>query len=289
MSTTVFTPPTFSIIEGMPMPEYQARPEVSSHDLMMIHRAPFAYRFAKDNPEEEDDSMCLGSLLHLAVLEPDQLETQVAILPADAKPKPLPAHLKMRAEGRELSESAKERFGFWDEWDEKTRGKQNVSAKSLATVQGMHKSLMATPTVRNAITAAGLREASAFFTLHDVACRMRPDIWPEDELIDLKSCGDCSREAFSKEIWKKRYHSSAAHYVDGSKECGRPARRFSWVAIETKAPYLCSVHIASPTLLEWGRIENQRDLAIYKDCTAKGYWPGVRSYQEPIELPTWAS
>lgn len=278
-----------SIIEGMPMAEYQARPEVSSHDLMLFHRAPFAYRFAKDNPEPEEDNMRLGSLLHLAVLEPDQLEAQVAILPEDAKPKPLPAHHKMRAEGRELTEAAKVRFGFWDEWDEKTKGKQNVKAGDLAKVQAMHKSLMATPSVRNGVSAEGLREASAFFTYNGVAARMRPDIWPEDEIIDLKSCADCSREAFSREIWRQRYHSSASYYMEGSKLVGRPAKRFVWIAIETKAPHLCSYHIASTSLLEFGRIENERDLFMMDQCAAKGFWPGMRGFPEPIELPDYAA
>lgn len=278
-----------SIITDMPMEEYQARPEISSHDLKLIHRAPFAYRFAKDTGQVEEEDMCLGSLLHLAVLEPEQLESQVAILPADAPGRPLAAHHKMRAEGRELTEAAKIRFGFWDEWNEKTKGKQNVSAKDLETVQGMHKALMATPTVRNAITVEGIREASAFFQSEGVDCRMRPDIWAEDEILDLKSCGDCSRDAFSREIWKKRYHSSAAHYMDGAKALGRPAKRFVWIAIETKKPYLCAVHIASDMLLDFGRIENKRDLWIYKSCTEKGYWPGVRQMEEPIELPNYAA
>jgi len=277
-----------SIIKDLPMADYQKRPEVSSHDLKLIHKAPFAYRFAKDSGDEEDEDMCLGSLLHLAVLEPDQLESQVAILPADAPGKPLAAHLKMREEGRELTDKAKERFGFWDEWNEKTKGKQNVSAKDLEKVQGMHKSLMATPTVRNAITVDGLREASAFFECEGVACRMRPDIWAEDEILDLKSCGDCSRDAFSREIWSKRYHSSASHYMEGAKTLERKAKRFVWIAIETKPPFLCAVHIASFNLLEFGRIENLRDLNIYKGCVTKGYWPGVRQYTEEIELPTYA-
>lgn len=276
------------IIENMPMAEYQAREEVSSHDLKLIHKAPFAYRYAKDQKEPEDEDMCLGGLLHLAVLEPDKLEEEVAILPADAKPKPLPAHYKMREEGRDLTDSAAERFEFWDAWAIKSAGKKNVTAKDLEKVQGMHKSLMATPTVRNAVTVAGLREAVGLFEYEGVACRMRPDIWADDEIIDLKSTGDCERRAFSREIWSKRYHSQASFYERGSAALGRPIKRFVWVAIETKPPYLCTFHVAAVSLLEFGRIENVRDLAIFKDCQTKKFWPGARQYPEEIELPAYA-
>lgn len=279
-----------SIIEGMPMEEYQAREEVSSHDLKMIHKAPYLYRHAKDTGVVEEE-MRIGTLLHLAVLEPDQLEAEVAILPEDAPAKPLPAHHKMRAEGRDLTDSAKERFGFWDDWNEKTQGKSNVSAKDLKSVQGMHRSLLATPNVRDAITMEGLREACGFFTLHDVACRMRPDLWTADEIVDLKSCSDCSRESFSRDIYKQRYHAQASFYMEGSAAIGRPMKQFVWVAVETKPPYLCSVHISKPgsLLLNLGSIDNLRGLDQHKKSTASGYWPGVRQYSEEIELPTYAA
>jgi hypothetical protein len=275
------------IVPNMPMAEYQARPEVSSHDLKLIHKAPFAYRYAKDQGITEDEDMCLGSLLHLAVLEPDLLESEVAIVPEDAPAKPLPVHRKMQAENR-MSSIAKERIEWWDQWSESTKGKANVSASDLEKVRGMHKSLMATPTVRNAIAAEGLREVTAFFEYEGVACRMRPDIWCDDEIIDLKSTGDTDRKAFQREIWSKRYHTAASFYGEGAKALGRPIKRFSWVTIETKPPYLCAVHIAHSNLIEFARIENVRDLQVFKDCTARKFWPGVRQYPEEIELPTYA-
>lgn len=281
---------TTAIVEGMSMAEYQARPEVSSHDLALIHKAPFAYRYAKDNPEPEDESMGLGSLLHLAVLEPEQLENQVAILPADAPPKPLPIHRKMQAENR-MSIVATERINWWDQWAEETKGKQNVKAADLAKVQGMHKSLMATPHVRDAVAAKGLREASAFFHHHEVACRMRPDLWAVEDLFDLKSTGDCTRDAFTREIYKKGYHRQASFYVKGAEALGKPVKQFVWIAIETKPPFLCAAHIIkhdSP-FLALGEVDNFRALAQYKRAMESGYWPGVRQYPEEVEMPSYAA
>lgn len=277
------------IIPDMPMAEYQAREEVSSHDLKLIHRAPFAYRFAKDNPEPEDETMGIGSLLHLAVLEPEQVEAQVAILPEDAMPKPTAPQLKAIKAGKG-SPNGLARLAWWDDWNESSKGKLNVKPSDLVKVTGMHKSLMATPTVRTAISSTGIREASCFFDLWDVACRMRPDHWGDDEvMMDLKSTGDCSREAFSREIWKQRYHAQMSFYDHGATQLGRKPRLCVWIAVETKPPFLCSYHIASISLLEFGRIENTRDLATFKKCSQSGFWPGVRTYPEPIELPAYAS
>lgn len=277
------------IIPDMPMAEYQARPEVSSHDLKLLHKAPFAYRYAKDQGIVEEEDMCLGSLLHLAVLEPDLLESEVAIVPEDAPRKCTKAQLKAIAEDRG-SAIAIDSFNWWNDWQEKTAGKKNVSASDLEKVRGMHKSLKATAHVRDAVTSKGIAEASAFFTHHDVACRMRPDLWTEDEIFDLKSTGDCSRDAFTREIYKKRYHAQASFYVKGAAALGRPVKQFVWIAVETKAPYLCAAHIirADSPFLALGEVDNFRGLLAYAKGMETGYWPGVRQYPEEIEMPTYA-
>lgn len=277
-----------SIIEGMPMPEYQARPEVSKHDLDLIHKAPFAYKWAKENRKDDSDTMGIGSLAHLAILEPDEVAKQIITLPEDRPNRPMAKQLAMPVEKR--TPAAIKSIEFWEAWEKESAGKVTVKPEDLEAVNAMHASLVGHHSVRQIIEQPGMREASIFWTMHDVACRARPDIIGDGVIVDLKTTGDCTREAFSREIWKQRYHNQAAFYIDGANAVGLPVKGFLFVAVETKPPYLCAYYYASPTMIEWGRIENQRDLATYKKCVESGNWPGVRcDPNEPIELPSWAS
>lgn len=285
--TTLYEP-CVGIIADMPMAEYQARPEVSKHDLDLIHKAPFAYRYAKDNPTEESEEMGLGSLAHLAILEPDEVSKQIVMLPESRPNRPMAKQLAMPVEKR--TEAATKSIEFWEKWDREAEGKFTVTPEKMAIVQGMHASLMAHDSIRQIITMTGMREASMFWKMHDVECRARPDIIGDGVIVDLKTTGDCSREAFSREIFKMRYQAQAAFYLDGAKSLGLDIKQFLFVAVETKAPFLCAYYYASPDMIEWGRIENQRDLWTYKKCADENRWPGVKcDPNEPINLPSWAS
>lgn len=270
------------------MSEYQARPEVSKHDLDLIRKAPLAYRYAKDHPKQ-DEKMGMGSLAHLVILEPDEVASQIITLPEDRPNRPMAKQLAMPADKR--SAAATKSIEFWEKWDKEAEGKTLVTPETLELVDGMHSSLMAHGSIRQIMEADSIREAVLLWEMHGVKCRARPDMILDGVIVDLKTTGDCARESFAKEIWKMRYHAQAAFYMDGGNAVLQDSiKRFLFVAVETKPPFLCAYYYASPTMLDWGRIENQRDLALYKQCADSGIWPGVDCRSDnPIELPSWAS
>lgn len=279
--------PTARLVENMPEAEYHARPELSKHDMDMIRRAPLLYQYKKANPEPPDEEMNFGSLVHLALLQPHLLESAVAFLPDDAPDRPLPAHHKMRTEGRELTASAIERFTFWDDWNEKTKGKQIVKPETFEKVLGIQKSIMSNPATAVYFDRDPLREVSLFWERFGVKCRARLDLLHAVEIGDLKTCGDASRNGFAKDIAKCRYPHQGEHYDDGAKACGYNIQAVVFVAVECHPPYLCAAHTLGESSLSIARDENKRDILTFKKCLESGVWPNIKNDLRPLDSPIW--
>lgn len=271
------------------MAEYQARPEVSKHDLDDFEKAPAVYRYFKDNPKAEREEMSIGSLTHLILLEPDQFDALCIVLPPEPPRRPTTKQLAMPIEKR--TDAAKKSIEFWDEWNAKANGKTIVKAEMLETVRAMHASVMGNRSTRKLIESAGLREASLFWHMEGVDCRMRPDILADEGIIiDPKTTSDARRAPFMAEIYRQRYHNQASYYKEGSIANGFNFKAFIFLPIETKPPYLCTYYKASDVMLDWGKIENQRSLLSLKKCKDSGEWPGlIGDLNNPIELPSWAT
>jgi len=278
-----------SIIPDMPMEEYQARPEISKHDLDDFERAPAYYRYFKDNPKAEREEMGLGSLAHLILLEPEKLDELCIVLPPDPPRRPTAKQLAMEVEKR--TDAAKRSIEFWEEWRSKADGKTIVKSESLEIVRAMRASVMGSRSTRDLIESAGLREASLFWRMNDVECRMRPDILADEGIIvDPKTTSDARRASFMAEIYRMRYHNQAAYYKEGSKANGYDFKAFIFLPIETKPPYLCTYYKASEVMLDWGKIENAQSLMRLKNCQDNNEWPGLKGdLNDPIELPAWAT
>ena len=271
------------------MEEYQARPEISKHDLDDFERAPSYYKYFKENPKAEREEMGLGSLTHLILLEPEKLDELCIVLPPDPPRRPTSKQLAMEVEKR--TDAAKKSIEFWEEWRAKAEGKTIVKAESLEVVRAMHASVMGSRSTRMLIESAGLREASLFWNQDGIECRMRPDILADEGIIiDPKTTSDARRAQFMAEIYRQRYHNQAAFYREGSLANDYNFKAFIFLPIETKPPYLCTYYKASDVMLDWGKIENTRSLMRLKRCQETGEWPGlIGDLNNPIELPAWAT
>lgn len=274
------------IIENMPEAEYHARPEVSKHDLDLIRRAPLLYRYRKDNPEEPDDEMNFGSLVHLAILQPHLLESSVAFLPEGAPRRPSQKQRDAKKQSSETLES----IAFWDDWKEKTAGKQIVTHETFERVKGIQESIMRNPATAQFLEQDTQREVSLFWEMNGVNCRARLDMLADGAVIDIKTTGDASPSGFARDIARYGYHQQGAYYLDASESVGRKAKKFVFLTVETVAPFLCTFHILGPTSIEVGRVQNRRALETYKRCAANNEWPNMPApYDgEEIECPLYA-
>jgi hypothetical protein len=107
-------------------------------------------------------------------------------------------------------------------------------------------------------------------------------------MLDVKSTQDASPSEFSRSIFKYGYHISAAWYLEGWRQAtGEHDKDFIFAAFEKDAPNAVAFYQADADMLQIGRQECQRLLALYADCMQSKEWPGYNPAITPLSLPAW--
>lgn len=246
--------------------DYHADPAVSASHLHAIARSPYHYwsRYLDSNrkPVEPTAAMRLGTLVHTAVLEPDELLQRYGVAP-DRRTK----------DGKAVAERMA------------AAGIEAVSEADMTLALSMASS------VRNHPAAAALLKqgkAEQSFWWDDAAtglrCKCRPDWYYGTTVVDLKTTTDASPAGFAKSVATFRYHTQASHYLAGL----HGAERFVFIAVEKTAPYAVAVYELDAAALAAGEQLRQRDMRVIADCHATKEWPGYGDDCQTLSLPSWA-
>lgn len=75
-------------------------------------------------------------------------------------------------------------------------------------------------------------------------------------------------------IRKLRYDMQAAWYTDLARDLGHPALAFAFIFQMKEPPHLVTVAYVDDNDLHEARADNRRALALFRDCTNSGQWPG---------------
>ncbi len=261
---------------------------ISKSGLDLINKSPAHYYAKYLDPqrviEPPTKSMILGTITHLAVLEPDHLEKNYFILNDFAK--------ILEIGGGNPRNTTK--YKEWkDEQLELNKGKQHVMVEDFDTVRRMRDA------VHNHKQAAlflkkGIPEQTIYWTDPEtgVQCKCRPDFDSESSgcLVDLKSTQDASPRGFGNSSYKYKYHVQAPFYLDGY-NTARPNNKkqgFVFIAVESAPPYNVCVYYIDNDGYSLGKQEYLRGLKTYKECLQTGIWGGYSDDILPLELPAWA-
>ena len=245
--------------------EYHADPAVSASHLHAVAASPYHYwsRFLDPNRPviEPTAAMRLGSLVHCAVLEPDELNSRYAVAP-DRRSKDGKATAAMLA----------------------ASGIEAVTAADMELAMAMAAS------VRSHQAAAELLrngKAEQSFWWDDVdtglRCKCRPDWYYGTTVVDLKTTTDASPQGFAKSVANWRYHVQQAHYMAGTF-----AERFVFIAVEKTYPYAVGVYELDATAMNVGYALRRNNLQTIADCRAINEWPGYSQGIQNLSLPKWA-
>jgi hypothetical protein len=246
--------------------DYHADPAVSASHLHAIARSPYHYwsRFLDPNrkPVEPTAAMRLGSLVHCAVLEPDELLQRYGVAP-DRRTKA----------GKEQAERMA------------TEGMEAVSESDMALALSMASSVRQHPAAY-ALLAQGKAEQSFWWddATTGLRCKCRPDWYYGSTVVDLKTTTDASPSGFARSVATFRYHVQASHYLAGL----HGAERFVFIAVEKTAPYAVAVYELDAEAMAAGNELRLRDLRMIADCRATGEWPGYGDQCQTLSLPKWA-
>jgi exodeoxyribonuclease VIII len=245
----------------------------SFSELKLFNRCPAVYKheILDGNKRESTSQQLLGTLIHLAVLEPKEFEKKV---------KPLSPEVDFRKkEYKALKEQIK-----LDERD----GVYHVKASEYKNFLKIQNKLLNHPLVGDFIKHCDMEKSVVWIDeMTGVQCKGRIDgVSVEKRIaIDLKTTKDA--QSFLKTVIDYKYHVQAAFYMDAIKTVTGVEPSFYWIAVETSAPHLHCVYQPSRQMLDIGREEYRHWLARYKKCFEQDVWPGLSEFAVELNLPDW--
>jgi hypothetical protein len=119
--------------------------------------------------------------------------------------------------------------------------------------------------------------------------RCRPDLLSADKrvILDYKSTGSASHEAFGKQIGRMGYDLQAEFYTRGVKAVTGVEPVFVFLAQEITPPYACSLTALSNAYRAVGEAKMKRAMTIWKDCLRRNDWPAYTSQIAYVEPRPW--
>lgn len=257
------------IIPDLGHEQYLAAEGVS-HSMLKILRekSPLHLRAAMDTPAPEPtDAQKIGTLTHAALLQPDILK--------DA--------FHVRPEGLDLRTKAGK------EWATEHTDRLVITADELARINGMVAAVHKHPIAKRLLANAAYEQSIFVEDAKGTLRKLRADILPRggNILPDLKTCDSSHPDDFEKAIAKWGYWSQGAYYLDGCKLAGMDFENFVLIAVEKDYPHAVATYTLDPIALDYGRMVNEKALAIYRECVETGHWPGYSNEVKYIGLPHW--
>jgi hypothetical protein len=249
---------------GLSSEAYHSAEGISTSFLKTFARAPAKARYGK---REETEALKLGTLIHCAVTEPEELPQRYAVTDLDRMGTKAWEEAERRAGGRVLIKRP-----VWDE------------AHRIQDAVWRH------PIARELLGAPGPVEDSFWWTDPEtqVLCRGRADKIATSMrvIVDLKSTENASRDAFRKTIEDYFYDWQSFRYQDGVSHTpgGFVPEAFVFLPIEKEEPYLVAAYELMPDDMERARDQVREQMLRCAECLRTDVWPGYSETLEPIEL-----
>lgn len=196
------------------------------------------YHYLTSKKMEPTDSMRLGTAVHTALLEPDQFDEDVIVMPD------LNLRTKAGREQRDLIHSSI------------NKGQVVITEAQLEVVRGIERNFKQ-DRLAQAICEGGVVEASHYGEIQGIKIRCRPDVYQPDRgiIADVKTCADNSPKAFKSAVYKLGYHLQAVFYCEALKQVTDREFNpldFRFIAVETKYPFSCEVYALDEREIEAG-------------------------------------
>lgn len=265
------------IFDGIPNEEYHRSIDyaaLSSSGINKLHqKTPLHYWSDLHNPKESTPAMNFGSACHVGLLEPDDFDDLVAIVPQEIN-----RHTKV---------GKVEYADFLAEAADKTI----ITGLEHEKIKEMAKILHAEPTIR-ALVSNGITERSGFWVepTYNFQCKLRTDLHVESAkiILDYKTTVDADYNKFMKSIANYGYHVQARWYVNGMKEITGDDYDYIIVAQEKDPPFEFMIYQMPTDVLDQGSMIIRPVLETYAECLEKDEWPGYSHEIHGVILPPWA-
>jgi len=257
-------------IIDLPDSEYHTANGISVSQLKHADKSPKHYKHNLNNPQEATPAMLFGSLFHKMNLEPDKLESDVAVAPSVDR----------------RTTAGKEE---WNNFLDNSVGKLQVTKQDYELAVKMTEAICEHNKATELLSCDGMNEKAIFSTDHDTGLLKRGKldrIIDGVGIVDLKTTQDAS-PSFIKSVINFDYHMQAAYYLDLAEEQGLDTPFFYFVCVEKEAPYGVGVYMLPDDLIEHGRRKYKRLLNVILDCREANSWWGYDDDAVMLETPKW--
>jgi hypothetical protein len=259
----------------MPESEYRMAPAIAGSDAKHIlpPKTPshYAAHMAGETKREPSKAMLLGTMAHLAVLEPTKLDLAFVEKPGD---------IDFRTKAGK-------------EWRESIGSTPILDQDEARAVRGIRDSIAAHDAAKALL--AGCDSEVAMFAEHRTglwikgrvdALKVESD--NEAVIVDVKTTSaGADYGTFSRQAASLNYHVSAAWYCHLAGLNGLPPCRFYWIAVEVAPPYAVAVYEIHPDALDLGAGMMNDALGLIAQCEDDGVWPGYAPEVQCLNLPSW--
>jgi hypothetical protein len=252
-------------VEGLDADIYRDKEGISASDIKYIlpPKTPaHYYAYITDQiKREETRALVIGTLCHLAVLEPDKLDKAFALRP----------------EGLDL------RTKDGKAWKESVGDLPILDASEATMLAGMTASVAKHPAA-SALLANSKKEVSLFSTHRNgLKLKGRIDVLGNGFIADVKTAEAGDTQNFASAIFRYNYHVQAAMYCQLA-----GVEKFSFIAVEKVPPFAVAVYELSPTALQVGMNALNDALELIAQCQDSNEWPAYSTAAQQIDLPAWA-
>ena len=227
---------------------------ISSSALKTIHKKSVMH-YLNQKPFTSS-SLSLGTLIHTAILEPENFERDYFVMPKVDK----------------RTKAGKEEYARYVEL---SNGKELVDQETIA----VKDAIMENFTINNEAVYfnQGVKEMSYYSEVNGVLVKVRPDCYNEELgfISDPKTCQDNSPKGFMRDVYKYGYHLQAAFYSD---VLNVDPSSFVFTAIETNHPYSVQCYTLGEEHIDRGREAYTSALAKWKKYLDTGEVVGYEDY-----------
>lgn len=234
---------------------------------------PARFRYNVDNPEPPSDALQFGNAFHLGIFEPARFAAEVV--------------RSVKFDGR--SNAGKAAIAAFEE---SNADKIILKPDEYDSIAPMAKALWDHPATAELLGMPGTNEHSMVWrdqTTKEL-CKGRMDSYKATDcmIIDPKTTRSARHWEFRKDILKFGYDIQAAMYVMGCEAITGKPHRFTWLAVEKKAPYICAAYELDERSMEMAKAKVCRLLALYVNCSTFNSWPSYFENVQEISLPDYA-
>jgi hypothetical protein len=279
--------PDVGIYRDIPFEDYCQWPYVNASLLCTVLEKTAGHaRYEQTHDSPDTKALQDGRNVHLMLLEPDEFDSQVKVLPADAPRRPS----STQRNAKNPSESTIQSIEFWDAWE--ADGRTLVSADDYDAYLAMAKSVRSNQ-CKIYVTGG---EAEVCIVWDDpgtgLRCKGRLDYLLDTGwgmvISDVKTTRfPASARLFRKTIFNLMYDLKAAWYMDGLAAITGQRPEFCWIVVEKQAPYYAKPYEMGKQTYLAGRTAWLNALNTWAECVRKDDYPAFGDDVETIELEEW--